>query len=103
MMTTPSGVPGAPPFAIYVKIVGRCTEPGEYRVEYAHDPNLSNNAAPLVVTVDGVDPMECGPAGPSAGVPATPSISEEARRTLPRTGTSVGILVAVGGALIAVV
>jgi hypothetical protein len=98
----PSGVPGAPPFFINVKIVDRCTEPGEYRVEYEHDPNLSNNAAPLVVTVDGIDPMECGSATPSSGVTATPSISEEAGRTLPLTGTSVGILVAVGGALIAV-
>jgi hypothetical protein len=97
----PSGVPGAPPFAILVKMVDKCTEPGEYRVEYEHDPNPSNNAAPLVVIVDGVDPNECGTATPSTGVTAAPSNSDDAGRALPVTGTSVGILVTVGGALIA--
>jgi hypothetical protein len=98
----PSGVRGGQSFFLDVRIIDECTEPGEYRIEYEHDPDVTNNAAPLVVNVDDVDPMACRSATPSSDTTAKPSTPGGTGRGLPVTGASVGILAALGGALITV-
>ncbi|WP_412544456.1 LPXTG cell wall anchor domain-containing protein [Longispora sp. K20-0274] len=103
-----SGTPGEPgPDEFYrlpLRILSQEVAEGEFRVEgMGGDPNLSNNCARIIVTVEGA-PARTVPAACAQPTPPTGTTSPTARATggLPVTGTHTLAFIAAGAALLAV-
>lgn len=88
------------PYSIAIRILQKCTTPGEARIEYENDPNPANNVAALAVTIEDAKPGDCpsGSPSPRPSRTATPSTSAVGGHApgggagdgaaLPLTGTS---------------
>jgi LPXTG-motif cell wall-anchored protein len=99
---------GAPyPNKLDLKITSPNVTPGQFKIDFARDPNPANNSAPIVLTVDGITPT-VAPTSPSArpsatAAPGSPRRSTPAAApTLPVTGSQAGIFGGIGAVLLAV-
>jgi LPXTG-motif cell wall-anchored protein len=90
-----------------LKIISSHVSPGQFKIDFARDPNPANNSAPIVLTVDGITPT-VAPTSPSprpsaTAAPGSPRRSTPAAApTLPVTGSQAGILGGMGAVLVAV-
>lgn len=90
-----------------LKIISPNVTPGQFKVDFARDPNPANNSAPIVLTVDGITPT-VAPTSPSPQTSATAAPVSPRRSTpaaapaLPVTGSQAGILGGTGAVLVTV-